>query len=574
MGDDWYRMQGIDIVDTDRGGKVTYHGPGQLVGYPIVRIEDVVGYVRTLERALVAALGEEGIEARARPEDGPDYTGVWVGERKIASIGVHVARGVTTHGFAVNVENDLQPFQWVVACGLEGVQMTSLIKETRRLAGQMTCFRRRGAYAVAEALGRRQRLVSGGGFSGGGGYYGGGGGGTGHVGAGVVFALVIAVLVIVGGSFLYARMLVLARRHRIHKRERQVHTTAAVAAEDDAAFDSDTVHAQAAQLFLDIQSAWDADDRKRLQSLVGPELWAEWKRRLDDFDRKGWRNHVQPIGKPQVQYVGLHNAADPSDDRCVVIVQAKVRDYVETSYGRHITHRGSSSEIINAFEYWTLAKRELDGQTRWILESIEQSKEGEHELGEQLVPTPEYDETAMRDEALVEGAAAEAVPEGTKIAEVADLDFEGDGRAAANDLSLADGRFAPDILEVAARRAVGAWAQAIDGDREDLQAIADPQVVQELLHPGDPSGKTRLVVRGPQVKEIRIARLDAKAEPPTMQLEVRLQGRRYIEDRDTTAVVAGSQSNVVQFTEHWTMGLSDDKAQPWRIVGVVTPATA
>jgi lipoyl(octanoyl) transferase len=160
MGDDWYRMQGIDIVDTDRGGKVTYHGPGQLVGYPIVRIDDVVGYVRTLERAVVAALGEEGIEARARPEDGPDYTGVWVGERKIASIGVHVARGVTTHGFAVNVENDLQPFQWIVPCGLEGVQMTSLIKETRRLAGQMTCFRRRAAYAVAEALGRRQRLVS------------------------------------------------------------------------------------------------------------------------------------------------------------------------------------------------------------------------------------------------------------------------------------------------------------------------------------------------------------------------------------------------------------------------------
>jgi lipoyl(octanoyl) transferase len=160
MGDDWYRMQGIEIVDTDRGGKVTYHGPGQLVGYPIVRIDDVVGYVRTLERALVTALGDEGIAARARPEDGPDFTGVWVQERKIASIGVHVARGVTTHGFAVNVENDLQPFQWVVPCGLEGVRMTSLIKETRRLSGQMKCFRRRTAYAVAEALGRRQRLVS------------------------------------------------------------------------------------------------------------------------------------------------------------------------------------------------------------------------------------------------------------------------------------------------------------------------------------------------------------------------------------------------------------------------------
>jgi lipoyl(octanoyl) transferase len=160
MGEDWYRMQGIDIVETDRGGKITYHGPGQLVGYPIVRIDDVVEYVRTLERALVAALAQEGIESRGRPEDGPDYTGVWIGDRKIASIGVHVARGVTTHGFAVNVENDLQPFGWIVPCGLDGVQMTSLIKETGRAGGQMKCFRRRAAFQLAQALGRRQRLVS------------------------------------------------------------------------------------------------------------------------------------------------------------------------------------------------------------------------------------------------------------------------------------------------------------------------------------------------------------------------------------------------------------------------------
>jgi lipoyl(octanoyl) transferase len=160
MGEDWYLMQGIDIVQTDRGGKITYHGPGQLVGYPIVRIDDVVAYVRTLERAMIAALAEEGISARARPDEGPDFTGVWVADRKIASIGVHVARGVTTHGLAVNVENDLQPFGWIVPCGLDGVQMTSLIRETGRLAGQMTCFRRRMAWQLAEALGRRQRLVS------------------------------------------------------------------------------------------------------------------------------------------------------------------------------------------------------------------------------------------------------------------------------------------------------------------------------------------------------------------------------------------------------------------------------
>ncbi len=160
MGEEWYRTQGIEIVQTDRGGKVTYHGPGQLVGYPIVRVDDVLAYVRTLEKALVAALAEEGVSARARPEDGPEFTGVWITDRKIASIGVHVARGVTTHGFAVNVENDLQPFGWIVPCGLEGVQMTSIIRETGRLAGQMKCFRRRAAWHVAQALGRRQRLVS------------------------------------------------------------------------------------------------------------------------------------------------------------------------------------------------------------------------------------------------------------------------------------------------------------------------------------------------------------------------------------------------------------------------------
>jgi lipoyl(octanoyl) transferase len=160
MGEEWYAARGIEIIQTDRGGKVTYHGPGQLVGYPIVRVDDVVGYVRTLERGLVAALADEGVSARARPEDGPAFTGVWVAARKIASIGVHVARGVTTHGFAINVDNDLQPFSWIVACGLDGVQMTSLGAETGRAGPQLKCFRRRAAWRVAEALGRRQRLVS------------------------------------------------------------------------------------------------------------------------------------------------------------------------------------------------------------------------------------------------------------------------------------------------------------------------------------------------------------------------------------------------------------------------------
>jgi lipoate-protein ligase B len=160
MGDEWYAARGIDVVDTDRGGKVTYHGPGQLVGYPIVRVDDVVAYVRSLEGALVAALADEGVAARSRPHEGHRFAGVWVDDRKIASVGVHLSRGVSKHGFAVNVENDLEPFSWIVPCGLDGVQMTSLVAETSRSAGGMKCFRRRVQWRVAEALGRRQRLVS------------------------------------------------------------------------------------------------------------------------------------------------------------------------------------------------------------------------------------------------------------------------------------------------------------------------------------------------------------------------------------------------------------------------------
>lgn len=159
-GEDWYRDQGLDIVDVDRGGFLTYHGPGQLVGYPIMRVAGLREFVGTMERAIVAALDEEGVPgARGRSEEAPEVIGAWIEERKIASIGVHRARGVTTHGFAVNVDNDLAPFGWVVACGMPEVHMTSIERETGR-GGQMPCFRKRMAFAFAETFGRRQRLVS------------------------------------------------------------------------------------------------------------------------------------------------------------------------------------------------------------------------------------------------------------------------------------------------------------------------------------------------------------------------------------------------------------------------------
>jgi lipoyl(octanoyl) transferase len=156
FGEEWYSQHGIDVVEVDRGGRVTYHGPGQLVGYPIMRVGAIIDFLRMMEMAIVAALAGEGITASGA-DDRP--TGVWVGERKIASLGIHVARRVTTHGFAVNVNNNLTPFEWIVPCGLDGVEITSVARETGRVEG-LPCFRKRIAFEFAQACGMRQRLVS------------------------------------------------------------------------------------------------------------------------------------------------------------------------------------------------------------------------------------------------------------------------------------------------------------------------------------------------------------------------------------------------------------------------------
>src|SRR3954454_14866510 len=104
----FYRERGIDIVRTPRGGQLTYHGPGQLVGYPIMRVSSVPKYILTMERGLIAALADAGLAASTKL--GHKHVGVWVGERKIASVGVHISHGVSAHGFAVNVENDMDPW--------------------------------------------------------------------------------------------------------------------------------------------------------------------------------------------------------------------------------------------------------------------------------------------------------------------------------------------------------------------------------------------------------------------------------------------------------------------------------
>ena len=130
--------RGLTVAEVERGGDVTWHGPGQLVGYPIVHLsrhrEDLHWYLRQVEEVLIRSLADLGIQAGRHP----GYTGVWTGGRKIASIGVHVRQWVTTHGFALNVNNDAAGFDLIVPCGIDNVQMTSVVREHGEAGGANT----------------------------------------------------------------------------------------------------------------------------------------------------------------------------------------------------------------------------------------------------------------------------------------------------------------------------------------------------------------------------------------------------------------------------------------------------
>ncbi len=422
---------------------------------------------------------------------------------------------------------------------------------------------------ILAAAGGGSSGFGGGGGGGGGGFSGGGGGGSGvYVGGGAVSGwFVLAAFLAFFAFFAFAVistwLTVRRLRRRLDERDVDVRTASAEAAEDDPAFAADRVTQDVTIMFHAIQGAWDARDEHALSSLVGNDLMVEWHRRLDDFDRKGWHNRVRVISGPDVRYVSMTNRERDEEDRVVVHVAARLEDYVEAAGGMRVLATGDTDTVTDLREFWTLAKRE----GRWILMSIEQDAEGGHHLDAPLVTSPWADER-LRDEALVEGAVADAALPGVATAELIDVDLAADARAQALDLALVDARFAPDVLAAAARRAAESWADAVDGDDAPLAAVATADAVDALLYGGDHSRDSRLVVRGPRIDGVAIERIDATPEPPRMTLAVRVRGRRYVEDRDTAAVLSGSKSAETAFTERWTMALDGTDETPWRLVGV------
>ena len=158
LAPDLLRARGAEVFEIERGGDVTFHGPGQLVGYPIIDLarhrQDLHWYLRELEGALIDALDVLGVAA----DRNPGKTGVWTGGRKIASIGVHVKQWVTLHGFALNLTTDLAWFDWIVPCGIADVQMTSVGRESDTTGNSLADIGLRARDAVVAAFGRRFSL--------------------------------------------------------------------------------------------------------------------------------------------------------------------------------------------------------------------------------------------------------------------------------------------------------------------------------------------------------------------------------------------------------------------------------
>jgi lipoyl(octanoyl) transferase len=156
---DLLAKKGVALVDTDRGGDITYHGPGQLVGYPILQLEparrDIRRYVSDIEEVLIRTLAGFSIAAHRDTA----HRGVWLGDRKIASVGIRISRWVTSHGFALNVNTDLSYFSLIVPCGIPGCRMTSMARELG-CPVDMDAVKRAVTFAFSDVFGRETVLAS------------------------------------------------------------------------------------------------------------------------------------------------------------------------------------------------------------------------------------------------------------------------------------------------------------------------------------------------------------------------------------------------------------------------------
>ena len=283
--------------------------------------------------------------------------------------------------------------------------------------------------------------------------------------------------------------------------------------------------------------------------------------RLDDFDRKGWHNVCELRSGPEVQYMGLVNREDDADDRVVVRVTAVLRDVVVDSSGRVLKRNEEDDETTTLAEYWTLGR----AGERWLLLSIEQDAEGAHHLDAPIVASPWSDEARLHDVAVTELAVADAVPDAV-VGELVDVDYAGDARVYRRWTSPSSTGASPPPC----------WRRR-RGGRSRRGPRPSTARTPRSSAPPPPRPRTRCCIRAAPTPAswcaVRGCRpCGSRSWTPTRSRRrwssrPSCGGRRYLEDRDTAAVLEGSKERETAFTERWTLALAeDDPATPWRIV--------
>ncbi len=368
------------------------------------------------------------------------------------------------------------------------------------------------------------------------------------------------------------------RRH--DRREERVELAAQEAAAEDPLFDPELVRARARALFAGVLDARERGDRERLAQLLAPGLLAKELRQLDEIAQRSLSRTTELLGITAVDYVGLARRERGGDDRVTVRIAAHVVDRLlgpggVPASGLIPTYSDQLSAdpetgAVSFSEYWTLVKRS-DGED-WVVLSIEGGKEGRHVLEAPIITSGAGDVGGLTHETALELGALDKLPANARAGEYVDVDYAADARLMALDLSAVDGRYALPVLEAAVQRAVDAWARAADDARGDLLDVATPEAAAKLLHPNDPTHRTRLIIRAPKVTNGRIVALQPDARPPWMTVEFEVRGRRYVEDTHTGAMVSGFKSFPVKTTETWTLALSGPDEHPWQIVEASTYA--
>ncbi len=372
------------------------------------------------------------------------------------------------------------------------------------------------------------------------------------------------------------------RTRTLRRRARAVERAAAEAAVEDRAFSPAFVQEAGRRLFKEVHAARGRSDAAALAELVGPGLLAEEQRRIDELAYRGWRRHVELPGRVQVQYVGLANRELARDDRVVVRINATVFDSFERADGSQVWPLdrdylevaeqtfGPDPHLYNdeIVQFWTLGKRP-DG-LNWIVLAIESATEGWEAVESALIASPSQDVGQVNDASLLEVAALDKPAGPVRASELFDVDYADRARAAALDLSLVDGRWAPFALEASVRRAVAAWAAATDGATGELRKLAGPELTHAMLHPTDPLGRAKLVLRNPRVRNVTITAVDPHTNPPQLTVEFEVRGRRYVKDVLSGAELSGSRSKSATTTERWTLALSGPDEHPWQIVAAAS----